>query len=144
MSCGLRRDWLVIWALMISLAAAEISNSNSPSAGYEKLDPEGRIFFNNLNSTLIPLGSGGALLATAVVVVAIIVGAIFIFSIIFNPHALKGGHGLFGPWFGGGYGAGAYGQNAQYQQGGGYYAPQTQPYLYEPYSKLGYQTPQTR
>lgn len=142
MSCGLRRDWVVLWALMISMAAAEFS-----PADYEKLDPEGRIFLNNLNSTLIPLGSGGALLATAVVVVAIIVGAIFIFSLIFNPHLLKGGQGLLGPWFGGagGFGGGnAYGYNNQYQQGGNYYGAQTQPYLYEPYSKQGYQTPQTR
>ncbi len=136
MSYGLQ---LTFWALiMTTMASAEF-------ATVEKVNengPDGRIFLNNLNSTLIPLGSSGALLATTLVVVAIVIGAIFLFSLIFNPQILKGGQGLFGPIFGGG--AGGY---PQYQQGGGQYggyAPQTQPYLYEPYSKLGYQTPATR
>lgn len=137
-----RRDWLVVWALMVSVAAAEFATVPDASQKLDGEGPDGRIFLNNLNSTLIPLGTGGALLASTLVIVAIVIGAVLLFSVIFNPHALKGGQGLFGPWFGGGFGG--Y-QNSQYQQGGGqYYAPQTQSYLYEPYSKLGYQTPSSR
>lgn len=140
MSYGLLQ--LTFWALlMTTMVSAEF-------ATVEKVNengPGGRIFLNNLNSTLIPLGSSGALLATTLVVVAVVFGAIFLFSIIFSPHLLKGEKGLFGGLFGGGLGGpGGY---PQYHQGGGQYgayAPQTQPYLYEPYSKLGYQTPATR
>lgn len=147
-TCGLlRRGWIVTCAvfLMLTTVDAEITSDQQKQSPHlpNLSKPDGRIFLNNLNSTLIPLGGGGALLVSAIGVIVVVVGAVLLFSLIFNPHALKSGQGLFGPWFGGGFGG--Y-QGAGYQQGGGqYYASQqTQPYLYEPYSKLGYQTPQTR
>jgi len=151
MSCGLRRDWMVnVWvalAVMI-LCSQSVVNANAIDEELPpSMDPEARIYFNNLNSTLIPLGSTGAALASTIAIVAIVIGAIFLFSFVFNPQALRGGQGLFGPWFGG-YGPGNYGPGVGGYQptqplGGGYYNQPTQNYLYEPYSKLGYSQPTT-
>ena len=141
MSCGLRRDWMTVWVVVAMVILSQsLVNCNEIDEELPPLEPEGRIYFNNLNSTLIPLGSTGAALASIIAIGAIIIGAIFLFSFVFNPHALRGGQGLFGPWFGG-YGPGNFGTGYQPTQplgAGQYYNQPTQNYVYEPYSKLGY------
>jgi len=139
-----------VWVALavMSLCSQSVVNPNAIDEELPpSMDPEARIYFNNLNSTLIPLGNTGAALASTIAIVAIVIGAIFLFSFVFNPQALRGGQGLFGPWFGG-YGPGNYGPGVGGYQptqplGGGYYNQPTQNYLYEPYSKLGYSQPTT-
>lgn len=113
--------WVVVVLMLSMTKADDVSSTNDVN--------DGRLYFNNQNSTLIPLGSGGALLVSTVGIVALVIGAIFVVSLIFNNSGLKnGGGGLFSPWFG----------NSGYPQSQYYGQPQAQPYLYEPYSKLGY------
>lgn len=132
-----RRHWMSVWTLaLVCLSVARAEDEVVPN--YGDADPSGRIFLSNYNNTLIPLGAGGAFLASTIGVIAIVIGAVFLFSLIFNPNTLKNG-GLFSPWL-----SGYPGSYGGYQQGGYYGQQQAQPYLYEPYSKLGgYQTQQT-
>lgn len=136
MSCGsLRLKWravLAIFVLVLAMTRAEIENEIED-------DVNGRIFLNNQNSTLIPLGSGGAMLVSVVGIIAIVIGSVFLISMVFNPNGLKqgGGGGIFSPWLN------PVGYPGAYQQQNQYYAqqqPQAHTYIYEPYSKLGYQT----
>lgn len=134
MSCGRfkRAAILAVFLLVISMTRAEIgeTTSNEPQD-----NQNGRLYFNNQNSTLIPLGSGGAMLVSTVGIVALVIGAIVLISLIFNHHGFKTGGNLFSPWLTqSGYPAGSYQQSQYYTQ------PQAHQYVYEPYSKLGYQS----
>ena len=133
MSCGSlrikRAAVLLVFVLALSMTRAEVQEK-IPSDS-----EEGRLYFNNQNSTLVPLGSGGAMLVSTVGIVAIVIGAVVLFSLVFNNHGLKNGGSIFSPWLTQpGYPAGSYQQNQYYTQ------PQAQQYVYEPYSKLGYQS----
>jgi hypothetical protein len=136
MSCGsLRIKRAAVWVvfvLALSMTRADEVDEKIPSFDSD----EGRLYFNNQNSTLVPLGSGGALLVTTVGIVAVVIGAVVLFSLVFNNHGLKNGGSIFSPWLNQqpGYPAGSYQQNQYYTQ------PQAQHYVYEPYSKLGYQS----
>lgn len=118
---------LVVFFLVLSVTKAE----NEESLPNES---DGRLYFNNQNSTLIPLGTGGSLLISTVGVIALVIGSVFLISLIFHPTGWKNG-GIFSPWLSNtGYPASGYQQSQYYTQ------QQAQPYLYEPYSKLGYQS----
>lgn len=125
-----RTAFLAAFSLLLAMATAELDNALPND---NENDQNGRLYYNNQNSTLIPLGAGGAALVSTVGIVAIVIGAIFLFSHVFSPNGFKNG-GLLSPWLNQGVGyPGSY-QNQYYNQ------PQAQSYVYEPYSKLGYQT----
>lgn len=129
MSCGSlrmkRSAILAVFVLVLSMTRAEVEEKISNDSD------EGRLYFNNQNSTLIPLGSGGAMLVSTVGIIAIVIGAVVLFSLIFNHQGLKNGGSIFSPWL----------NQPGYPSGNQYYTqPQAQQYVYEPYSKLGYQS----
>lgn len=125
---------LAIFVLVLSMTRAEIE---SPHVNEIDDGPNGRLYLNNQNSTLIPLGTSGSLLVSTVGIIALVIGSIFLVSLVFNPHGWKHGGGIFSPWLTTtGYPSSGYTQSQYYTQ------PQAQPYLYEPYSKLGYQQQQ--
>ena len=87
------------------------------------------------NSTLIPISTTTSLLVSTVAIVGLVLGVIFVFSALFTP-GLKGtGANPFNFL-----GTGSYPQAGTYNSQ--YYTQQ--PYIYEPYSKLGYQNTLTR
>ena len=119
---SLRLKWraaLAVFVLVLATTRAEMDNEIENN-------PDSRNFLGNQNSTLIPLGGGSGMLVATVGIIAIVIGAIFLINIVFNPNGKHGG--LFSPWLNQGYPGGSQ-QNPYYQQN------QAQSYLYEPYSK---------
>jgi len=127
--------WILYIALVSSVAVILPAGARATEVASQEMLPSDvetfptllpRVFISGNNSTLIPISSTTSLIVSAVAIVGLVLGAIFIFSALFTP----GIHGAAAP-FAGLLGPGpAYGSQ-YYQQ------PQQQAYTYEPYSKLG-------
>ncbi len=142
----------MVWWMLVFSALTALTDAAAVGVERAQATPDGRLFFNSVNGTLVPIGSGGVGIGGggggALVVVAIVIGAIYLFFLL---SALKVGAGygsgvgyggLLAPWlapYGGAPGAGVG------VSGGSFYQPPlsgaqtpTQTYAYEPYNKLTY------